>query len=288
MKNFKNILALVAFVCAMSTTTAQENENSLLWKVEGNGIKTSYVFGTFHMLPKEDFIIKEKVKKAITESETIFLELDMDDPSLQTEMVQLSSLAKGDNIKNHMDESEYKLIDDYLKAKMGVGLESFGTYKPLMVSTMVMMGYMGQDAASYEMSLIAIAKEQQKEIKGLETIASQMAIFDEQPYDEQMDEVVKLLSEEGNMKDMFHKMIEIYKSENIEELYTYMEEYYGNDKKQLERMLDFRNQNWIPLIGQNSKEGSVFYGVGAGHLGGEQGVISLLKKEGYTVTPVTE
>jgi uncharacterized protein YbaP (TraB family) len=157
-----------------------------------------------------------------------------------------------------------------------------------MVSTMVMMGYMGKDVASYEVSLIALAKEQQKEIYGLETVASQMAIFDKQPYEEQLDDVVKLLKEEDFMKDMFTKMINLYKAEDIGGLYNYMDDYFDNDEAMMHRLLDERNQNWIPLIGQNSKEAGTFYGVGAGHLGGNQGVISLLKKAGYTVTPVTE
>jgi len=42
------------------------------------------------------------------------------------------------------------------------------------------------------------------------------------------------------------------------------------------------------MIGEMSKDQKVFYGVGAGHLGGDQGVINLLRKEGYTVTPITE
>ena len=43
---------------------SQENSNSLLWKITGSNInKTSYLYGTIHMVKKEDFIIKEKVKK---------------------------------------------------------------------------------------------------------------------------------------------------------------------------------------------------------------------------------
>ncbi|MEL6561277.1 MAG: TraB/GumN family protein [Bacteroidota bacterium] len=42
----------------------------------------------------------------------------------------------------------------------------------------------------------------------------------------------------------------------------------------------------MPKIGEISAEKSTFYGVGAGHLPGENGVISLLKKAGYQVTPV--
>jgi uncharacterized protein len=51
-------------------------------------------------------------------------------------------------------------------------------------------------------------------------------------------------------------------------------------------MLDNRNKNWIPKIIEFAKEQRVFFGFGAGHLPGENGVINLLRKEGYTVKAV--
>jgi len=288
MKNLKNIFTLATLIVTFLTGFAQQNENSLLWKVEGNGIKTSYVFGTFHMLPKEDFILKDKVKDALQATQLTVLELDMDDPAMQTEMMQLSALKDNKTLSEFMDAEEYALIDTYLKEKMGMGLDNFKTFKPLLVSTMVMMGYLGKDMASYETSLIKLTKEQEKEIKGLETVAFQMSVFDEQPYEQQLDEVVKLLKEEKYMKDMFTKMITLYKNENIEGLYDYMDDFFGQDQKQLDRMLHARNANWIPKIGEYSQEQAVFYGVGAGHLGGDQGVINLLREAGYTVTSIQE
>ena len=142
MKNLKNIFTLVALTLGLITSFAQQNDNSLLWKVEGNGIKTSYVFGTFHMLPKKDFELQNKVTNALQNSEILVLELDMDDPKMQTEMMQLSALKDGKTLAEFMDAEEYTLIDTYLKEKMGMGLDSFKTFKPLLVSSMVMMGYL--------------------------------------------------------------------------------------------------------------------------------------------------
>ncbi|GHC45064.1 hypothetical protein GCM10008083_04670 [Ulvibacter litoralis] len=265
-----------------------QQENSLLWKVEGNGIKTSYVFGTFHMLPKEDFQLKQKVKNAIESSETIVLELDMDDPNLQSEMMKESVLSEGNSLKNFMDEQEYARLDAYFNEKMGVGMDKFVSFKPMVLSSMVMMTYLGKGFASYEGTLIEMAAAQQKEVKGLETVAFQMGMFDKQPYEDQIDDVVKLLVEDAFMKDMFAEMIALYKAEDIQNLYAYMDEYFDGDVELMERLLHERNANWIPKIGALSKEEAVFYGVGAGHLGGDKGVINLLKKEGYTVTPILE
>ena len=287
MKNLKNTLALVLLLVTVFSVKAQQNDNSLLWKVEGKGIKTSYVFGTFHMIPKESFNLKDKVKNALAISQLMVLELDMDDPSLQSEMIEHSAMPEGTTLVEYMDKDEYVLIDTYLKGKLGAGLDQFKSFKPLMVSSMVMMGYMGKDLASYEASLIALATEQQKEIKGLETIEYQMGVFDKQPYDIQLDEVVKLLEEKDAMGNMFNEMIEHYTTEDIDGLYNYMDGYFTNEG-QMDDMLHTRNANWIPQIGNYSKDHSVFYGVGAGHLGGEKGVINLLRKAGYKVSPVLD
>ena len=48
-----------------------------------------------------------------------------------------------------------------------------------------------------------------------------------------------------------------------------------------------RNKNWIPEISKYAKEKPTFFGVGAGHLPGENGVINLLRKAGYTVKAVS-
>jgi uncharacterized protein YbaP (TraB family) len=51
-------------------------------------------------------------------------------------------------------------------------------------------------------------------------------------------------------------------------------------------LLDNRNQNWIPKIEKVAKEKPTLFAVGAAHLPGENGVIALLRKKGYTVEAV--
>jgi hypothetical protein len=48
-----------------------------------------------------------------------------------------------------------------------------------------------------------------------------------------------------------------------------------------------RNENWIPVMAVMMKKRPVFFAVGAGHLAGDNGVIKLLRKAGYTLTPVS-
>lgn len=83
-------------------------------------------------------------------------------------------------------------------------------------------------------------------------------------------------------------MVKLYRAEDIEALYSYMDKYMNNDIELMAKFLDDRNNNWIPETAKFSKESSTFYGVGAGHLGGEQGVVKLLRAAGNTVTPLMD
>ncbi len=279
--------AFIAFCLSTFSLIAQE-ESSLLWKVEGDGIKTSYLFGTFHLIPQEDFVFKDKVEKAIKDTEITALELDMDDPEMTVAMQKLAQLEDDKKLSSYMDEKEYEIIDTYLKEKMGVGMTALNTLKPLAITSMVTISMMGKQTASYEAEIIKRTKEDQKEILGLETPEFQIGVFETVPYEEQIDQIVEYLNEPEKMMKEFDTMITQYKNEDIDGLYDALKESFKGDPEFKKAMLDNRNKNWIGKIGEMSKDQKVFYGVGAGHLGGDQGVINLLRKEGYTVTPITE
>lgn len=71
---------------------AQSKESSTLWEIKGQGIKKSYVFGTVHMLPANEFVLKDKVVKALKSSDKLVMELDLDDPMLQMQYLIIGKL----------------------------------------------------------------------------------------------------------------------------------------------------------------------------------------------------
>ncbi len=289
MKKQKLVLIVFLFLGLIVTSiTAQEKSNSLLWKIEGDSIQTSYIFGTIHLLPQEDYVLKDSVKNAFEKSDVIYLELDLDDPSFMKDMMKYSMLEEGDELKAHMDSTEYVFLNQYMNKNIGVGLKQLNRFKPLSLTSMIMTTFMGKQLASYELTFINMAKEAEKELKGLETIESQMAIFDEIPYDEQIDDIIKMLKSPDETKKLYANMITLYKAENITKLFESMEDYFDNDQEMMKSLLFDRNENWVQQIPEISKKQKVFYAVGAGHLGGDKGVIQLLKSAGYKVTPVLD
>ena len=286
--NKKVLTALGIFIGILILTQsvrAQELKNSLLWKIEGNGIETSYLFGTFHLLPKADFELKEKVVKAFDKSEQVVMELDMDNPNLQTEMFQNINMSNGQTIESFLSADDFKRLNEYVTANVGFGLDKMNSFKPFFIAAMMMPKMIDGSTASYELAFVQKAKSQEKEIFGLETTAEQAAVFDSISYESQVAELMKMMDEGDEMKSLFNEMISSYKEEDLNSIKQLMRENMSDDNQE-KFLLTERNKNWIPRIGEMAKEKSTFFAVGAGHLAGEKGVINLLKTAGYKVKPV--
>lgn len=284
MKTIRIVIGMLLVISGW-TVQAQTGSKSLLWKVEGDNIQTSYLYGTIHLLPQDAFEIKEKVTDAFNSSEQIVLEIDMDDPSMQMKLMQNAAMKGGTTLDQVFSEEDYKAVSDALKETMGIGLEVVNTMKPFMIASMLIGNLIEGTPASYELSFMQMAKEKELEILGLETIEDQMAVFDKIPYEEQAKDVVGMVRNQEETKQEFAEMVKAYNNEDIDQLYDIIDDY-ADTATEMEELIINRNQNWIPVIGELAKEKVSFFGVGAAHLGGEQGVINLLKEAGYTVSPV--
>ena len=83
------------------------------------------------------------------------------------------------------------------------------------------------------------------------------------------------------------KIMDVYKTKDIEKMLVVMDESDNKvsaDNKDV--LLVNRNRNWIPVIEKVIKSTPTFFGVGAAHLAGDDGVIKLLRKQGYKVEAV--
>lgn len=285
MKSFL-ITACIA-VLSFTGLHAQELENSTLWKIEGNGIeKPSYLFGTIHITC--DATLDEDVKKALDETDQVVLEIDMDDPSLQTKMMSGMYMEDGKTIKDLVSEEDYKAIDSLFIKNIGMSVKLMETMKPTLLIATLYPKFLDCPMQSFEGELVKVAKAQNEEINGLESIEDQMKIFDEIPYEEQVKDLVRTAKDNLAFdKATFAEMLKAYESENITALVEFMNsDAYSVIANHRDVFLDNRNKNWIPKIGEYAKEKPTFFGVGAGHLAGEKGVIKLLRAAGYTVTAV--
>ena len=268
-------------------SSAQTNEKSLLWKISGNGLKHhSYLYGTIHVTC--DATLPEKVKNALDKTDQLCLELDMDDTNMQTEMMGGMMMKDGVTLQSLASKEDFEIVDAFLTKNLGFSAKMLNTLKPFMVNAMLYPKMISCEMQSVEGELMKIAKEQKEETIGLETVTEQLNVFDAIPYQDQMNELVKTAkSDLDKDRNELNKMLELYKTEDVEAMYTFTQQSENVlTSKFDEELLNSRNQNWIARISKIADNKATFFGVGAAHLGGEKGVINLLRKYGFTVEPV--
>src|SRR5699024_3676154 len=84
-----------------SSFAIQKDDNTLLWQVSGNGLQQpSFLFGTFHLLCKEDIHFSDALKKAIKVSDEIYMEMDLDDPSTMLSGMLYMNMKDGKKLED--------------------------------------------------------------------------------------------------------------------------------------------------------------------------------------------
>lgn len=280
--------------CKTSQKTYAPLDKSLLWEITGPGIeKASYLYGTIHMIPSEDYFLPKGTLTAIESSQQMYFEIDMKDMSDVSALFGMMGkifMKDGVTLKSLLNEEEYQLVENRFK-DMGLPLFFLERVKPMFLSAFAsgdMKPNSIQDGSikSYEMEFYEISQDRDMPTGGLETIDFQVSVFDSIPYPEQAKMLVESLKTMNDDNGELDKMIAMYKDQDIESMVNIMSAEGSDLAPYEELLLKGRNKNWIPQIIQQAKQKSTFFAVGAGHLAGSNGVIHLLRKEGYKVRPV--
>ncbi|MES2812177.1 MAG: TraB/GumN family protein [Bacteroidota bacterium] len=283
MKNlFKLAILVITFGFGL-TTNAQTKpiEKSLLWEVSGKRLtKPSYLFGTVHMICEKDYILRPKVTEALAKTTKLALEVNLADPN-EIAYMQKASIG-AELLSKRLTPTQLTNLENILQKQAGISVKQIDNFTMMTVMSLLSMKSFGcQNLKLYEMELITKAKENKKDIIGLETIKDQMDFLDKSYSDEKMLDYFKYINEAETQK-----LVQNYVDENLMGIYQDVTNPNTMDANGKKWMLDVRNTNWVKQMPELMQKESVFFAVGSGHLAGDTGLINLLRKEGYTVKPV--
>ncbi len=290
MYNFLKLPFFVFCLCIVVSAAATDKyktANALLWKISGNGMsKPSYIFGTIHLICPEDFFLTNAMKNAVEQVDKVCFEMDLDDNS-----VMMSSMGglmdnSGKKMKDYFTEAQYAKLKKFMKDSMGMEMAFLQQMKPVALESILGMKATGcSSPISYEDSIMRMALRMKKEIVGLEKPEEQIEVLTSMPDDSVVISLMQMIDEFGKTKAEYANMVSAYKKQDIDKLYAIIAD--SKDMQgSMDAFLDSRNKRWIPKIKEMVKQNSLYIAVGAGHLGGKNGVLALLKAEGYTVEPM--
>lgn len=300
----KLIVLLSTMVGLVVTAAAQQEapaklaptaeENSLLWEISGQGLAApSYLFGTIHMINKKDFILGEQTVAAFDKAELVTFEINLEEMTNMAVIMPLMMKAfmKGDTtLQDLLDEEDYQTVSAHFE-KIGLPMMFIDRIKPMFLSALgsedaLQLQGNSSEVVSYEMEFMNMARKQGKAMSGLETAEYQMSMFDSIPYRVQAEMLIETIEAGDASDDQFQQLVELYKAQNLYGLQQMLASEEAGVAEYEDLLLNQRNRNWIPIMEEMMADRVTFFAVGAGHLAGEQGVIALLRRQGYTVRPL--
>lgn len=272
-----------------------ELARSLLWKIEDKTLgEPSYLLGTIHLIPDEMYFWTEEMEYAFQQSDQIAMELDMEDTNPAALMGLMGSLLlpDGKSIGDFVSAGQYEEIRAYFE-KTGLPFMLLEKIKPYFLYLFISLDIDNLDQESiksYEMEITEKARSEGKPAVGLESIEFQISLFDSIPYDYQADMLVQAIEQKQNPAGEMNEseaLFQAYVDQDISLLYKESSEEGDEIMQKFSHLLiDKRNRSWIPVIAELVRQKPTLIAVGAGHLGGPNGVIRLLQNEGFTITPI--
>lgn len=254
-----------------------------LWVVK-DADTTIYMFGTVHILKPGMGWFDEAVKDAFDKSDRLVLEMVEPGAGEAQQLFTKYGLDKsGKSLTSKMTEEE-KAIYSKAMEKVGLPVAAFEPFDPWAAAvTIQIMGLQkgGYDTNSgVETQLTAAAKAASKPISGVETMESQLAIFDTLSQETQVKFLIEAAKVIDDMTTSMDAMVALWAKPDPDGLAKVMNDGL-TDPKLYAALLTNRNANWAAWINkQLEKPGTTFMAVGAGHLSGTTSVPKLLTAYG--------
>lgn len=276
-----------------------ENGETLFWKIEKDGVPTSYLFGTIHVADKRVVAIPAKVQAALADSKTLAVEIaDMSDEGMlaaMTKVPELLAYRDGTTLQAQLSPDEYAKVQGLI-TKSGMPAEAAVVLRPWLVSMLLALSDCHRQQLEAGMQPLdgrieATAKAAGIKVVGLETAESQLAAMASIPNDNQIQILKAGLAYADRTDDMIETIIQLYLNRKISQTMPFqfmLAEKVGIPPSAYDDfvkiLVDNRNIKMRDGARPLLAKGGAFIAVGSLHLPGAAGLVKLLRDDGYQVT----
>ena len=255
------------------------------------------MFGTHHLIPVSFLEQIPSVWRAFGETETVIGEIVIYGIEASDKMMRASMLPLGITMDSLLTVDDWMLVDTELRATMRIGLRELGLMHPAMINMLYTVElYRKTTEIAEDIQLDTyfqmLAMQMDKNIVGLETIEQQIELlFGGKDLQHEANLLAKTVRMRDEVVEKIKKLNRLYKTGKIEELVEMAKNQdhpLAMSVEEFAQINDNRNRAWMEVLPDLMRASPSFVAVGALHLGGENGLINLLRQQDFTVTAVTE
>lgn len=291
---------LLARIDAKAANTA--NGKGIFWKIERDQLEPSYLFGTMHVADPRALAMLEPAQDRLDKASVIAIEaVDAIDPQAASRLFfqnpDLTTFLDGRTLADIMPPKDLALVAAAL-AKQKQAMASFERLKPWV--TMAFLGHseceterMARGQMVLDAKIASAAARNHVPLEGLETGLEQLEAMERLPLDMQVRGLLQTASNLEIGDSVTEAITQLYLQQETGKIWALSTELADDfnhqqaqqDMEMFEKaLLTDRNhvmaERAVPLL----EKGNAFIAVGAMHLPGNEGLISLLKQKGYSLT----
>jgi len=281
---------IIAILWLTSNQLLADNGQPDLWRVEKNG-NTSYLFGSIHLGSPDMYPLSDAVYKAYEITNHLMVEIDLkpEDEAKMIPLVQKYGLNSTVPLEKRLSPEGLALYKQAC-TKKSLPCQQFSSYQAWFLSvqlslmSMQKLGY--QNELGIDKHFLKKAHQTKRNVISLETAESQFKLLG--GFDQQQQESMLMQSLQMR-KEGFVGLFDAWKSGNDDAMLTMFQADFEQSgaKEMYNALFDDRNINMAKKISKNIKANrSLFVVVGAGHIIGENGIVELLRKEGFKLVQI--
>ena len=287
---------LIVLAAVTLVPSAWAGEPLFLWQVAGEHATVSLT-GSIHVGRTDFFPLAEPLEQAFAASDALAVEVDVADPAVQQAaamlMLQKGMLPADETLQSRLGDAVWGRLQAFAESR-GIPLAVYGRFRPGIVAMILLLEEYKRQGLDPELGIdqhfLAEAKEAGKPVRQLETIEAQLDLFVQ--VDDVLDDIMigEMLDQMADLAAETDRMIALWRAGDADGLERMMAEQTGDDPAMLafyRKLLDDRNAAMADSVDAWLRgDRGVFVVVGAGHFGGENGLVRLLEGKGWAVEQV--
>ena len=289
------------YVRVLADGARTENTEAMLWRIEKPGLAPSHLFGTMHVTDTRITTLSPAATAALQSARAVLLEVADLSPQATmaaiTRAAHLLMYADGRRLDTMLAADEFAKVRSTVE-KSGLPGNFATMFRPWIVSTLLAVSDCERKNAEsghpvLDSKLAIEAKARKIPVVGLESVDSQLAAMAAVPDNEQIDMLRMALKFADRSNDMIETLTQMYLKRQMGAAMPFNLALAalagikadGFSGFQQELLLK-RNHKMLDGVRPHLSEGGAFVAVGALHLSGSDGLVKLIRDNGYTVTPV--
>lgn len=261
---------------------------ALFWAIEKDGNPAGYLLGTIHSEDPRVLDFSAEFLDKLNSNSTFAMEMVPDLPTL-ARLTNYMNYPPGQTLESVIGPERFKALTKALSVYNVP--ENFVVRMKPWAAMMALSTPPPQTGFFMDLSLSLRASGSGLKVVGLETLEQQLSFLENMPMPMQLDLLDQAIAEAGRVQQAHDEMVEGYLENNLQLLVSLTDEEFEQIGEEastyfFEAGIVQRNLRMLDSLLPHLVSGTVFTAVGAMHLPGEDGLLSLLRQNGFELMPL--